>query len=282
GHITEQAAKLTGLPLGTPVAGGAGDNAAAAVGTGVYCQGRAFTTIGTSGVVFAPTDQPILDPEGRMHTCCAAVPGTWHMMGVMQAAGLSLNWFRRTVMPNTSYPEIDQACAQIPVGADRLLFVPHLMGTRVPSMDADARGVFFGLSAHHTAKHMARAVMEGISYSLYECLDLLDQIGISIDEMVLCGGGAKSPFWQQMLCDIYGVPVKTMASSEGAALGAAILGGCAAGVYSSVAEGCERTVHAKDVLTPNDQKHEAYRQYYHVFSKLYPELKNFFSELQNC
>ena len=180
GYITEDAAKETGLPVGIPVAGGGGDNAASAIGTGVCAEGDAFTTIGTSGVVFAPTKSPIIDPRGRVHTFCAAVPGTWHVMGVTQAAGLSLNWFRTQLASELSYREIDDLCKKLPIGAEKLIYLPYLMGERTPILDPNARGVFFGLSAMHTKAHMARAVMEGISYSLRDCLEILDELKIGV------------------------------------------------------------------------------------------------------
>ena len=237
GYVTGDAATLTGLPAGIPVAGGGGDNACAAVGTGVCTPGKAFTSIGTSGVVFAPTDRPVIDPEGRVHSFCAAVPGTWHLMGVTQAAGLSLNWFRANLAPNMEYAQIDTACGEIPVGSDKLIYLPYLMGERSPILDSDARGVFFGLSARHTAVHMARSVMEGVSFSLYSCLELLAGMQVEVNDMILCGGGSKSVFWRQMLCDVFAMPVRTV-GGEGAALGAAILGGCAGGVYQSIEDGC--------------------------------------------
>ncbi|MBR2354153.1 MAG: xylulokinase [Clostridia bacterium] len=280
GYVSEEAARLTGLPKGIPVAGGGGDNASAAIGTGVYASGKAFTTIGTSGVVFAPTDTPVIDPKGRIHTFCAAVPGTWHVMGVTQAAGLSLNWFRKNIAPDLSYREIDEVCEKLPIGAEKLLYLPYLMGERTPILDANARGVFFGLSAMHTREHMARAVMEGISYSLYSCVELLRENGVNVADMALCGGGGKSPFWQRMLCDLYGVPIKTMKSDEGAALGAAILGGCAAGVYASVADGCEKAVRVNATICPNVETHGEYMKYYEQYRDLYPALRERFSNLQ--
>lgn len=160
-YVTENAAKACGLTNGIPVAAGAGDNAAAAIGTGVCENGKAFTTIGTSGVVFAHTDEMIFDPKGRIHTFCCAVPGAWHVMGVTQAAGLSLSWFKNQFAGDLSYREIDNLCENIPIGSDKLLYLPYLMGERTPVLDTNARGVFFGLSAMHTRAHMARAVMEG-------------------------------------------------------------------------------------------------------------------------
>ncbi|MBQ8341103.1 MAG: xylulokinase [Clostridia bacterium] len=280
GHVTAEAAMLTGLPVGLPVVGGAGDNAAAAVGTGVCRAGKAFTTIGTSGVVFAPTDEPVIDFKGRIHTFCAAVPGTWHVMGVTQAAGLSLNWFRKSCASALSYREIDTLCESVPLGADKLLYLPYLMGERTPILDADARGVFFGLSAMHTTAHLARAVIEGVSYSLYSCLEILRENGIAVEDMALCGGGGKSPFRQQLLCDLYGLPIKTMRSSEGAALGAAILGGCAAGVYPSVEAGCAITVRENAAFCPNPSKHADYLKHYEIYKDLYPALKASFAALR--
>lgn len=279
GAVTKESALLTGLDEGIVVAGGAGDNAAAAIGTGVYKEGRAFTTIGTSGVVFAPTNEPIIDKAGRVHTFCAAVPNTWHVMGVTQAAGLSLNWFRNTAAADISYREIDNECENLPIGAEKLIYLPYLMGERTPILDSNARGVFFGLSAMHTRFHMARAVIEGVSYSLYSCLEILREMNITVDDMALCGGGGKSVFWQQMLCDIYGIPIKTMQSNEGAALGAAILGGCAAGVYGSVSEGCDRVIKAKEPALPDKERTLEYRKIYEIYSSLYPALKESFKRL---
>ena len=281
GRITAKAAKMTGLPIGTVVAGGAGDNAASAVGTGVCRAGNAFTTIGTSGVVFAPIDRPIIDPKGRVHTFCAALPNAWHLMGVTQAAGLSLNWFRNHLAGEFSYKDIDEACERVSIGAEKLLYLPYLMGERTPILDADARGVFFGLSAMHTRVHMARAVIEGVSYSLYSCLEILRELGIALDSMALCGGGAKSPFWHKMLCDVYGLPIQTMASSEGATLGAAILGGCAAGVFQSVEEGCSSMVGANATVEPDMEAHAEYMKFYGIYSSLYGALKNDFKKLSD-
>ena len=280
GYVTDEAASLTGLPAGIPIAGGAGDNAAAAIGTGVYRERQAFTTVGTSGVVFAPTASPIIDPKGRIHTFCAAVPGTWHVMGVTQAAGLSLNWFRNQLAKDLSYAELDRACENLPIGAERLFYLPYLMGERTPILDSDARGVFFGLSAMHTRTHMARAVMEGVAYSLYSCLSLIREVRIEPCEMALCGGGAKSDFWRSMLTDLYGMPTSVRESTEGAALGAAILGGCAAGVYSSVEDGCRRAVRNRSESTPNGENHAAYLRCYRFYDALYPAIKESFAQLK--
>ena len=279
GHITEEAASLTGLPVGVPVAGGAGDNAAAAVGTGVVECRKAFTTVGTSGVVFAHMDSPVIDKAGRVHTFCTAVPGQWHVMGVTQAAGLSLNWFKHNIAENLSYKEIDAEAEKISIGADRLLYLPYLMGERTPVLDTNARGVFFGLSAVHTKAHMARAVLEGVAYSLCDCISVLREMGVETEDMALCGGGAKSPLWRKILSDSFGINVKTMESDEGPALGAAILGGCAAGIYSSVEEGCKIAVREGNKLSYDGEANEQYKKYYEIYKTIYPALKENYKKL---
>ena len=241
GEITSRAAELTGLKAGTPVVGGAGDNAAAAVGTGVVRDGKAFTTIGTSGVVFAHTDNISIDPQGRVHTFCCAVPGAWHVMGVTQGAGLSLKWFRDNFcqaekdtaagMGVDPYVLMDQEAGQSPIGCNRLLYLPYLMGERTPHLDPDCRGVFFGLSAMHTKRDLLRAVMEGVTYSQRDSVEILRGMGVELSEMLACGGGGTSPLWRQMLADTYNCPVKTVQSKEGPALGVAILAGVGVGLY---------------------------------------------------
>lgn len=205
---------------------GAGDNAAAAVGTGIVFDGRAFTTIGTSGVVFAHTSKPRIDPKGRVHTFCCAVPGCWHVMGVTQAAGLSLRWFRDNLAETykdqavrlgvDSYDLINQEVAKVPIGSRRLIYLPYLMGERTPHLNPNCRAVFFGLSAIHTKADMLRAVMEGVSYSLLDCFDILREMKVNVNEMMACGGG-KSRIWRQMLADMYGCEVKTIKAQEGPA-----------------------------------------------------------------
>lgn len=280
GKISKMASDETGLPEGVPVAGGGGDNACAAIGTGVYKDGKAFTTIGTSGVVFAHTSKPTIDPKGRIHTFCAAVPGEWHVMGVTQAAGLSLNWFRNNLASDVSYAEIDKECEKLPIGSEKLIYLPYLMGERTPILDSDARGVFLGLSAMHSKFHMARSVIEGVSYSLYSCLEVLDEVGVETSDMALCGGGGKSTFWHKMIADVYGKNVKTMLSNEGAALGAAILGGVAAGVYSSVEDGCKKAVKEKEALSFDKASHNEYIKYYNIYKSIYKNIKDCFKELK--
>ncbi len=281
GYITEEAAKLTGLSTKTAVVGGAGDNAAAAVGTGVVRDGRAFTTIGTSGVVFAHTDKLSIDPKGRVHTFCCAVPGAWHVMGVTQAAGLSLQWFRNNFYPDDrNYAQINADVAETPIGADRLLYMPYLMGERTPHLDADCRGGFIGLSAIHTRKEMARAVMEGVTYALNDCLSVLDGMGVKPARMLACGGGAKSPLWRQMLADVFDCPVCTAAMENSAALGVAILAAVGTGLYPSVQEACDAILRYGEPLNPDAARTAAYHKVYTVYTHLYPSLKDVFKELK--
>ena len=279
GYVTTDASEKTGLREGIVVAGGAGDNAAAAIGAGVCKTGKAFTTIGTSGVVFAHTDKPIFDKNGRIHTFCCAVPGKWHVMGVTQAAGLSLNWFRNTLAKDISYKELDAQSEAVRIGSDKLIYLPYLMGERTPILDVNSRGVFFGLSAMHTRAHMARAVMEGVSYSLYSCVELLKELSIDVSDMVICGGGGKSKLWQKILADVYGIDVKTLVSQECAALGVAILGGVASGVFKTVEEGCDICISERGKTRYNEANHREYMEYFSLYSKLYPALKDSFKEL---
>lgn len=289
GKVTKAASDLTGLAEGTAVVGGAGDNAAAAVGTGTVQDGRAFTTIGTSGVVFAHTSKLSIDPKGRVHTFCCAVPGAWHVMGVTQGAGLSLKWFRDNFcheemiaaagMKKDPYFLMDKQAEEIPIGSDRLLYLPYLMGERTPHLDPNCRGVFFGLSAMHTRQHLLRAVMEGVTFSQRDSVEVLREMGVSINEMLACGGGGSSPLWRQMLADVYGCPVKTVVSKEGPALGVAILAGAGTGVYSSVQDGCAAVIKTNPPQNPILQNSAEYEKFYNIYRALYPALKNNFSEL---
>ena len=289
GKVTAQAASETGLAEGTIVVGGAGDNAAAAVGTGVVTEGRAFATIGTAGGVFAHTDALSIDPKGRVHTFCCAVPGAWHVMGVTLAAGASLQWFRnqlcRDLMDEADKRGIDpyvlmtELAEKTPVGAERLLFLPYLMGERTPHLDADCRGAFFGLSAIHTRAEMIRAVMEGVTYSLRDCMEILRGMGVMSEQIVACGGGGSSPFWRQMLADVLGCGVSTVDSREGPALGAALLAGVGAGVYESVPAACEAVIRTGKPQTPNAQDSAAYSRVYAIYQGLYPALRDSYAAL---
>ncbi len=289
GHIHEEAAALTGLRTSTLVVGGAGDNAAAAVGTGVVVDGKAFTTIGTSGVVFAHTSGLAIDPRGRVHTFCCAVPGEWHVMGVTQAAGLSLKWFRDNFcgaeketaaqMGVDPYELMNQEAALSPIGSNRLLYAPYLMGERTPHLDSNCRGMFLGLSAMHTRRDLLRAVMEGVTFSLEDCLRVLQEMGVSPDRMLACGGGGRSPLWRQMLADVFNMPVATTVSTEGPALGVAILAGVGCGLYRSVPSACEHMIREKQVQMPVEENVRAYRPVYEVYRQLYQANRAVFDQL---
>ncbi len=287
GTVHDKAAALTGLAPGTPVAAGAGDNAAAAVGTGVVRDGESFTTIGTSGVVYAHTSSMALDPGGRVHTFCCAVPGQWHVMGVTQAAGLSLQWFRNqfcmaevetaSAMEVSPYALLDKQASLSPIGANRLLYLPYLMGERTPHLDPNCRGAFLGLSALHTKRDLLRAVMEGVSFSLRDCAEVLREMSVPLSGTRVCGGGGQSPLWRQMLADILNLPVTSFDS--GPSLGVALLAGVGAGLYKSVPEACDRTVKAIDTQTPIADNAALYEQVYAVYRSAYPPLKDVFARL---
>lgn len=289
GKLTAKASELTGIPEGTPVVGGAGDNAAAAVGTGTVEDGIAFTTLGTSGVVFAHTTKLSIDPKGRVHTFCCAVPGAWHVMGVTQAAGLSLKWFRDNFcqpemevakgMGKDPYFIMDKQAERIPIGAEHLLYLPYLMGERTPHLDPDCRGAFFGLSAMHTKQHLLRAVMEGVSYSQRDSVEVLRGMGVQIKDMLACGGGGTSPLWRQMLADVFNCPVKTVASKEGPALGVAILAGVGTGIYKSVEEGCRAVIKTNPAQNPIAENAVQYEKFYKLYTQLYPALKDSYKNL---
>ena len=289
GAVTSEVAAITGLRAGTPVVGGAGDNAAAAIGTGVVRNGTSFTTIGSSGVVYAHTDAMHIDPLGRVHTFCCAVPGAWHVMGVTQGAGLSLQWLRNNFftaemetaasMGVDPYYLMDKQAELVPIGANRLLYLPYLMGERTPHLDPNARGAFIGLSAMHTKRDLLRAVLEGVAFSLRDCLEILRGMGISIADTMACGGGGKSPIWQQMLADLYNCSVKTADSTEGPALGVAILAGVGTGLFANVPDACDEWISINQTIAPIAGNSAKYEPYYQLYGTLYRDLKEDFSRL---
>lgn len=290
GSVTSAAAAETGLRRGTPVVCGAGDNAAAAVGTGVVRVGRAFTTLGTSGVIFAHADDVSIDPQGRVHTFCSAVPGKWTVMSCTLSAGLSLRWLRdiccapeaekARAAGEDPYAVMTGEAAASPIGANRLLFLPYLMGERSPLLDEKARGAFVGLSAIHRRGDLIRAVMEGVAFSQRQCADILRGMGIPLDDMMACGGGARSSLWRQMLADLYGCPVKTSrAADEGPALGAAILAGVGTGVYPSVEAACDAIVSPDGRCEPDAGEAEEYERFYRLYLTLYPALQDAYAAL---
>lgn len=289
GYLKPEIAEQTGLSVKTAVVGGAGDNAAAAVGTGVVKDGLAFTTLGSSGVVYAHSSKIAIDPKGRVHTFCCAVPGCWHVMGVTQGAGLSLKWFRDNFCNDymdraekegvDPYYLMDQDAEKVPAGSRRLLYLPYLMGERTPHLDPDCRGVFFGLSAIHTKPDLIRAVMEGVSFSQKDCYDVLTGMGVPIDSMMACGGGGTSKLWRQMLADMYGCEVTTSASKEGPALGVAILAGVGTGVFSSVEDACAKFVQVDKHCQPIKENTELYGRCHSLYKNLYTSLREDYKTL---
>lgn len=289
GTLTTEAAEACGLCEGIPVAGGAGDQAASAVGNGIVKIGVVSATIGTSGVVFAHLDKFATDKQGRVHTLCHAVPGAWHVMGVTQGAGLSYKWFRDNFMASEKYTAgqlgsdpnviIDKIAQTSPAGANGLIYLPYLMGERTPHLDADCRGVFFGLSGMHEKKDLLRAVMEGVVFSMNDCLGIIGEMGASPSFVYAAGGGANSSLWRQMMADIMGVEIAVNNSTESGALGAAILAGVGAGVYSGVKEACASIIQRKDSQSGQKENAELYARLYEIYKNLYKSLKKDFSDL---
>ena len=282
-RVSDDGARATGLRVGTPAIAGAGDQAGGAIGLGIVRPGDVSATIGTSGVVFAATDSPAMDPQGRAHTFCHAVPDRWHVMGVTQAAGLSLRWFRDLLAgsPNyqKSYQELIAEAAATPAGANGLLWAPYLMGERTPHLDARARGALVGLSASHTRGHVVRAILEGVGFSLKDTFALFDEMKVPVRSIRLGGGGARSTLWRQIQADVYGQEIEIVDAEEGAAYGSALLAGVGRGVWSSVEEACECAVHVATRVPPHPAAMDVMRRQYQIYRTLYPALKPVFARL---
>jgi xylulokinase len=270
-RIHAAGAGATGLAAGTPVAAGAGDQGAGAVGMGIVETGSVSATIGTSGVVFASTDKPTMDRLGRLHTFCHAAPGLWHVMGVTNGAGLSLRWFRDTFAPGASYDELTAKAAAIPAGSDGLLWAPYLFGERTPHLDPEARAAFVGLTASHTRAHCVRAVMEGVAFSLRDTFSLFEELGIPVARVRLGGGGARGPLWRQIQADVYGHPVELLAAEEGGAFGAALLAGVGVEAWPTVEAACAATVQVAETIAPKNAP--AMAKAYARFRRVYPALR---------
>jgi xylulokinase len=284
GTISGEAARLTGLNQGTPVAGGGGDQAAGAVGNGIVKPGVISSTIGTSGVVFASMDAVNMDPMGRTQTFCHAIPNTWHVMGVTQCAGMSLQWMRNNFcgmekelagfMGVDPYELMNREAEAAQAGCEGLIYLPYLMGERAPHLDSYARGVFFGLTAKHGRREMIRSVMEGVAYSLRDCLEILKGMNVPASEVRASGGGARSALWRQMQADVFNAPIAVTNSKEGPALGAALLAGTGAGVYKSVQEACAAAIKVTGIQNPIAENTAVYEKYYEVYKDLYKALKD--------
>jgi xylulokinase len=276
GRVTEQAAASTGLKAGTPVVAGAGDQAAGATGMGIVRPGDVSATIGTSGVVFAASDAPVTDPRGRLHTFCHAIPGRWHVMGVTQAAGLSLRWLRDNFAPASNYDQLSAEAAKVPAGSGGVLWAPYLMGERTPHLDPDARAALLGLAADHTRAHVVRAILEGVAFSLKDTLTIFRELGIPVKAIRLGGGGARSALWRQIQADVYGQAVETVQAEEGAAYGAALLAGVGAGVWGSVDAACDAVVRVAGRTAPEPQSLSVMEEGYRRYRRIYPALRSVF------
>ncbi len=279
GEVSLSGADATGLSAHIPVIGGAGDQAASAIGNGIVEAGAVSCTIGTSGVVFAFLDKAAYDPAGRVHTFCHAIPGAWHVMGVTQAAGLSLQWFRNRFAPDAGYDELTAEAALSPPGAHGLFWLPYLMGERTPHLDASARGAWVGLTAKHQRADLLRAVLEGVCYSQEDALEIIQELGACPSTIRLSGGGAKSPFWHQLFADIFNRCVATLETQEGSAYGAALLALVGTGEYGSAAEVCRTAVRETSVKEPEAQASSFYRRRYEIYRSLYPALNPAFQAI---
>ncbi len=289
GYVTSEVAKLTGLKEGTPVVGGAGDQAAGAIGNGIVKPGIVSSTIGTSGVVFAYTDELSIDPKGRVHTFCHAMPNAWHVMGVTQGAGLSLQWFRdnfagaekdlANFLGIDPYELMTKQAEKSNPGCNGLIYLPYLMGERSPHLDPYARGVFFGISAKHTRNDMIRSVMEGVAYSLRDSLEIIAEMGIDISHIRASGGGARSSLWRQIQGDIFKTPIHTISIEEGPAFGAALLAGVGIGIYNDVPQACEAVINIEDTIEPIQENVIIYDKYYEIYKDLYRSLKDHYIQI---
>lgn len=288
GQLTTQAAEAMGLAPGIPIIAGAADNPCGAIGAGAVRQGRAMLSLGTSGVLYMPSDGYRADEQGRLHAFCSAVPDQWYLMGVVLSAGMSLSWFRDQIADpaladqaktrgQDPYDLLTEAAARVPLGAEGLYYLPYLTGERTPVMDARARGAFIGLSVRHGRDAMFRALVEGVCYALLHNWEVARAAGVPLEETRLIGGGAKSPFWSQMLADQLGAAIRLPRDGGGPALGAAILAGVGAGVYPDLREACDRLVQLEREIEPNPENHKAYRERFERYRALYPALTEHFA-----
>ncbi len=282
GKVSAAGAAATGLKPGTPVVAGAGDQAAGATGMGIVAPGAVSATIGTSGVVFAATDRPALDPKGRLHTFCHAIPGRWHMMGVTQAAGQSLRWFRDQFGAGADdgrdpYERLTDEAARIAPGCDGLLWTPYLMGERTPHLDAQARAALVGLTASHTRAHVIRAILEGVAFSLRDTFTIFSGMNVPVRSIRLGGGGARSGLWRQIQADVYVHEVEIVEAEEGAAYGAAILAGVGAKMWPSVDAACSAVVRVAQRVRPNPDAVAVMNKSYAAYQRVYPATRAIFN-----
>ena len=280
GEVNSEAAAATGLRIGTPVVAGGGDQAAQAVGVGAVRPGVVALTLGTSGVVFATSDSCLIEPEGRLHALCHALPNRWHLMGVMLSAAGSLQWYRDTIASDVSFDDLMEEAAGAPPGCEGLIFLPYLSGERTPHPDPLARGAWVGLTLRHRRAHLTRAVLEGVAFGLKDSFVLIKQAGLgAIEQVRVSGGGAKSSLWRQILADVLGVELVTVNTTEGAAYGAAILAGVASGLWPDVETACERLIRAQDRVLPEAKREKIYSGVHREYDALYPALSPSFNRL---
>ena len=274
GRVTTMAAQITGLRVETPVVGGGADNACGAAGVGVVTPGEAVASWGTSGTVLAPTAAPLVDPRLRAHTFCHVVPTTWYVMGVVLSAGGAFAWYRDQLARELTASggadaKLDAEAASVPPGADGVTFLPYLQGERTPHRDASARAAFLGLTLAHSRAHMTRAVLEGIAFALRDSLSILQELGLSPTQLLLTGGGAKSPFIRQLQADVYGIPVTTVNREEGPAYGAALLGAVGVGGFPDLAAAARATLTRGAAEQPDSRAHRDYQTVYDRFRASY-------------
>jgi xylulokinase len=281
GRVSAEAAALTGLKAGTPVAAGGGDQAAQAVGVGVVEAGIVALTVGTSGVVFAATPAALIEPEGRLHAFCHAVPGMWHFMGVMLSAAGSLQWYRDKLAPEMSFDDLLKEAESVPAGSEGLLFLPYLSGERTPHPDPLARGAWIGLTLRHGRGHLTRSLLEGVAFGLKDSFTLIQKAGLGeIRQVRASGGGTKGALWRQILASVLEAELVTVNTTEGAAFGAALLAGVGAGNWADVGSACNAAVKLTGSTNPDPAQVTAYRQAYPLYRELYPALKPSFEKLK--
>ncbi|MFT7586834.1 MAG: xylulokinase [Cellvibrionaceae bacterium] len=274
GRISPKAADLIGLMVGTPVYGGGGDQATNAVGTGAVSEGIVSMSMGTSGVMFASVDEPLIEPDGKLHAFCHAVPKKWHLMGVMLSAAGSLRWHHDNHAPNLSYDAFVEPTDVIQAGSNGLLFLPYLTGERTPYPDPLARGAFVGLTVQHTQAHMTRAVMEGVAFGMRDMFELMKDVGLSnVSQIRVSGGGSKSLIWRQIMADVLNVELVTVNTAEGAAFGAALLAAVGAGHWGNVETATAEVIRVTGSTRPKSENVPIYDDYHQIYRTLYPILK---------
>ena len=277
GRVTAEVARQTGLAEGTPVVGGGADNACGAAGVGAVTPGEVVASWGTSGTVLAPTSKPLVDPRLRAHTFCHVAPETWYVMGVVLSAGGAFAWYRdqfarELTGAQTGDVQLDEEAASVPAGAGGVTFLPYLQGERTPHRDAGARGAFVGLSLAHSRAYLTRAVLEGICFALRDSFSILREMGLPTEQVLLTGGGAKSPFIRRLQSEVYGVPVMTVNREEGPAYGAALLGAVGLGAFADLRAATQATLKRSTPEGPSAGAHNAYREPYERYRALYPAI----------